>query len=103
MSERRAEYRGHHQSGARPALKAGKLGARSLAVLLADANERGINGTLTLSHPTAHATIVFRAGRVVSVRSNDVGPYLGALLYENGVIDAATLDRTLFELAKTKK
>lgn len=91
------------KSGARRAPYAGRLATRSLAAILLEANERGFTGAITLSERSRQATILVRSGRVASVSGSDLGPYLGTLLYESGAIDATVLDRSLLEVARTKK
>lgn len=92
------------RSGTRPTdHPRGDLGARPLAVILAAAAERGVSGTLSLAGRAGSATITLEAGKIADVTANDATIYLGGILYEQGAIDAATLDATLRVVAEERR
>jgi tetratricopeptide (TPR) repeat protein len=92
-----------HESGARRAPHSGKLRARPLALLLAQANDRGVTGTITVAHAGQRATIMLRAGRILAVRSSTKGPFLGSIVLDLGLTDAKTVDRTFALAARSRK
>lgn len=47
--------------------------------------------------------IVLHEGRIARVTCDERAPYLGAILYEQGAIAGEVLDRSLAEIARTKK
>lgn len=92
------------ESGARPSRTlSGDLRARPLAVLLAGASERGTSGTFTFTHEARRDTLTMRLGRIAVVRTSTPITYLGAVLYELGAIDMATLDATLRDVVTDKR
>jgi len=93
------------KSGLRRAPYSGTLEARPLAVLLAHASAKRISAVLSLVWEERRAEILIDAGRIARVTSNDAGaaPHLSAIMYELGIIDAPTRDRTLAIVASTRE
>lgn len=86
----------------------GKLADTPLAHALIYARNRRLSGRLELSaREQRGATIVLWRGRITNVETTPrglvPGGYFGTIAYELGFIDAATLDATLAEIAKTKR
>ena len=93
-------------SDARPAPSAvGTLAERPLVHLLVYARNRRLTGRLEIRGGEAgrSGSIELWRGRIRDARTNPPMAYFGAVAYEQGLIDTATLDATLLELAKTKR
>lgn len=92
-------------SDRRPAPSAtGTLSERPLAHVLLYARNKRLTGKFEVHAPDGrHGTIVFWRGRITDVKTVPPLHYLGAIVYELGLIDSATLDATLMELAKKQK
>ena len=82
---------------------AGELASQPLAMLLAGAAEQKMTGTFSFRHDKRHDTVTVRAGMIAVVRTSEPVSYLGAVLYEQGTIDAAILNETLLEVARTRR
>jgi hypothetical protein len=92
------------ESGARSSnTLSGELRSRPLAVLLAGACDRTSSGTFTFTHEGRRETLTMRLGKIASVRTTEPIAYLGGILYELGAIDMPTLNKTLREVASTKR
>jgi tetratricopeptide (TPR) repeat protein len=91
------------KSGARRAPYSGTLEARPLAVLLAHASAQRLEAVLSLVFDDKRAEIVIDGGRIARVTSDEPAAHLGAIMYELGMIDAATRDRTLAIVASTRE
>lgn len=86
----------------------GKLADTPLAHVLIYARNRRLSGRLELTAKNDRkATVVLWRGRISAVETTPVGlvpgGYFGTVAYELGFIDAATLDTTLAEIAKSKR
>lgn len=91
------------KSGARRAPYSGTLEARPLAVLLAHASGQRLDAVISLVVDEKRAEIVIEGGIIARVTANEPGQHLGAIMYELGMIDAATRDRTLAVVARTRE
>lgn len=89
----------------RPAPSAtGTLAARPLLHLLVYARNRHLTGRLDLQAADGRTgSIELWRGRIRDARTVPAVAYFGALAYELGHIDTATLDATLLEIATTKR
>lgn len=90
------------------ATASGKLADTPLAHVLIYARNRRLSGRLELiAKNDQRAVVVLWRGRITSVETSPTGlvpgGYFGSVCYELGFIDAATLDQTLAEIAKTKR
>jgi curved DNA-binding protein CbpA len=86
----------------------GTLADTPFAHALIYARNRRLSGRLELTAPDERrAAVSLWRGRIMFVEiapaSACAGAFLGAILYELGFIDSATLDATLMEIAKTKR
>src|SRR3954451_2688646 len=85
----------------------GMLADTPLAHGLVYARNRRLSGRLELKDEARRATISIWCGRITSVATEPLGMcpggFFGAVVYELGYIDSATLDATLLEIAKTKR
>ena len=92
-------------SDTRPAPSAiGKLAHRPLVHLLVYARNRRLTGRLELNAPDGRSgAIELWRGRISDARTAPPIAYFGMVAYELGLIDSATLDATLLEIAKTKR
>lgn len=92
-------------SDRRPAPSAtGTLAERPLSNVLLYARNKRLTGKFEIHAPDGrHGSISFWRGRITDAKTVPPTSYLGAILYELGWIDAATLDATLLELAKKQK
>jgi curved DNA-binding protein CbpA len=86
----------------------GTLADTPLAHALVYARNRRLSGRLELkAKDDRRAVISLWCGRITAVEMEPVGMcpggFLGAVVYELGFIDSATLDATLLEIAKTKR
>lgn len=86
----------------------GTLADTPLAHALVYARNRRLTGRLELTAPgDRQATISIWRGRILAVETTPIGMcpggFFGAIAYELGLIDAATLDATLFEIAETRR
>jgi hypothetical protein len=91
------------KSGARRAPYSGTLEARPLAVLLAHASGQRLSAVLSLVCDEKRGEIVIDEGRIARVTSPEPTQHLGAIMYELGMIDVATRDRTLAVVARTRE
>ncbi|HVJ88587.1 MAG TPA: J domain-containing protein [Labilithrix sp.] len=86
---------------------AGTLADTPLAHALIYARNRRLSGRLELMATNCRAVVTLWCGRITSVETTPIGVcpggFFGAIVYELGYIDAATLDATLLEVAKTKR
>jgi hypothetical protein len=92
-------------SDERPAPSAiGTLATRPFVHLLVYARNRRLSGQLELHAPDGRSgTIGLWRGRIHDTRTQPPVAYFGAIAYELGHIDTATLDSTLLEVAKSKR
>jgi hypothetical protein len=92
-------------SSERPAPSAnGTLETRPLVHLLVYARNRRLTGRLELHAPDGRSgTITLWRGRIHDARTLPASAYFGAVAYELGHIDTATLDSTLLEISKSKR
>jgi hypothetical protein len=86
----------------------GTLAATPLAHALVYARNRRLTGRLELATTDhRHAAISLWRGSITAVETQPLGMcpggFFGAVAYELGFIDSATLDATLLEIAKTKR
>ena len=86
----------------------GTLADTPLAHALVYARNRRLTGRLELTATDdRHAAIALWRGRIMAVETRPLGMcpggFFGAVVYELGFIDSATLDATLLEIAKTKR
>ena len=82
----------------------GTLESRPLVHLLVYARNRRLSGSLEVHAPDGrHGRIDLWRGRIPSVHTAPPVMYFGALAYELGLIDTATLDTTLLEISKSKR
>lgn len=72
-------------------------------MLLAHASEQRLSAVLSLRCEEKRSEIVIDAGRIARVTSNEQTQHLGAIMYELGMIDAGTRDRTLAVVARTRE
>ncbi|NVL83864.1 hypothetical protein, partial [Escherichia coli] len=80
------------------------LATRPLVHLLVYARNRRLSGLLELHAPDGRSgTMSLWRGRIHDTRTVPPNTYFGAVAYELGHIDTATLDSTLLEIAKTKR
>lgn len=97
---------GHSQQRAAPAA-VGVLRDKPLVHLLVYARNKRLTGIIELHAPDgsecAGGSMTLWRGRITDVRTSPPIAYFGAVAYELGRIDNATLDATLLELAKTKR
>lgn len=92
-------------SDERPAPSAvGTLAERPLVHLLVYARNRRLSGALELRETGGRrGTITLWRGRIHDVRTQPPVAYFGAVAYELGHIDGATLDATLLEISRSKR
>lgn len=92
-------------SDRRPAASAtGKLAITPLAHVLVYARNKRLTGTLELHAPDERSgTLIFWRGRITRAEVSPSPCYFGAVAYEMGLIDAATLDATLLEVARERR
>src|SRR4051812_45659152 len=86
----------------------GTLADTPLAHALVYARNRRLSGRLEIkADDERRAVISLWCGRITSVDTVPLGMcpggFFGAVVYELGFIDSATLDATLLEIAKTKR
>lgn len=83
----------------------GSLAEKPLAHLVVYVLERRLTGSLELAKTDGSqaATVVFCGGQVARVKTSASVAFLGALLYELGVIDSGELDASLLALSKGNK
>lgn len=82
----------------------GTLGSRPLVHLLVYARNRRLSGSIELHAPDGRSgSLDLWRGYIYAARTSPAVSYFGALAYELGLIDTATLDATLLEIAKTKR
>jgi hypothetical protein len=83
----------------------GSLAKKPLAHLFVYAFDKQLTGSMELAKTdgSQSAVIVFARGEVAKIRTSVNVAYLGAVLYELGTIDEATLNMSLHELAKQKR
>lgn len=91
------------KSGARRAPYSGTLEARPLAVLLAHASGQRLDAVISLVVDEKRAEIVMEGGFITRVTTTEATQHLGAIMYELGMIDAVTRDRTLAIVARTRE
>jgi hypothetical protein len=72
-------------------------------MLLAGAAEQKMTGTFSFRHHDRHDTVTVRAGKIAVVRTSEPVSFLGAVLYEQGIVDVAVLNETLLEVARTRR
>jgi|GEM_PF-579085 len=92
-------------SDQRPAPSAtGTLRQRPLAHVLVYARNKRLTGALEVNAPDGrHGKVDLWRGRITDARTLPAVAYFGAVAYELGYIDNATLDATLLEIARTKR
>jgi curved DNA-binding protein CbpA len=86
----------------------GTLGSTPFAHLLVYMADRMLSGSLRFvsDQPDGRTTdhiVHFQQGAPAKVRTGEPVAYLGRVLFELGLIDQATLDRSLLEVSKTKE
>lgn len=82
----------------------GTLADRPLVHLLAYARNRRLSGRLELNDAGERSgTLELWRGRLVGAKTTPPIAYFGAVAYELGLIDTATHDATLLEIARTKR
>lgn len=82
----------------------GTLAVTPLAHGLVYARNRRLSGSFELRSPDDRTgSIRLWRGRIAAVKTTPPIAYLGAVLYELGLIDTSVLDATLLEIAKTKR
>lgn len=81
----------------------GTLADRPLAIILTVAGERSMTGTLELDGPDGRSIVCLRDGAIALVRTATPVAYLGTVLYEEGLLDPATLNETLQMVAVTRR
>src|SRR5262245_23587468 len=91
----------------RPAPSAvGTIASRPIVHLLVYARNRRLSGTLEVRAADGRSGVLeLWRGRIDAsrTRTSPAVAYFGAVAYELGVIDTATLDATLLEIAKSKR
>jgi curved DNA-binding protein CbpA len=85
----------------------GSLGKTPLTHLLVYMADRMLSGSLQFVSDQPDGTTIdhvayFQLGAPAKVRTGEPMAYLGRVLFELGLVDEATLDRSLVEVAKTK-
>ncbi len=62
-----------------------------------------MTGTITVAHEGKRATILLRAGRILSVRTSTPGPFLSTVLRDLGFVERETIERTLVVATRTRR
>ena len=82
----------------------GTLGTRPLArTCSVYLDARRIGGTLEVARGDDKATLVFADGKLTKLKTSSGVAYLGAVLYEQGIIDSAEHNASLLELSRQNK